>query len=149
MVHVRLAKRAATEAELAQLVFDREARRTMLWGSPDPGPAYEQRARLNRAGAKLNGWSWLRGFRARRLLDAAAPTRAEVRAKDVAAWLERRARQDQTLRGASRLSALTSPRLKPGDSRALSDDPRFRRLTSESPEYESQGFLRCGPNDSR
>jgi len=95
VVHTRLAERSAAEAELAQLVLDRETQRTILWGSPDPGPAYEQRARLNRAGAKLKGWRWLRGFRARRLLDAATPTRAGVRAEDVAAWAAVEVHADQ------------------------------------------------------
>ena len=158
-VHTRLAERSVVEMQLAQLVLDREMQRTMLWGSPDPGPAYGQRARLNRAGAKLEGWRWLRGFRARRLLEVAAPTRAGVRAEDVAAWAAVEIQVEQLvaaltdlgtadpIRDRDELAASAEAWAEAG-STALRDTVQ-ERLRSGHGALEQLAYLRRGARDAR
>jgi very-short-patch-repair endonuclease len=81
-----LTARTRCESELAQAVIDREQLRRLLWADPHPGPVHHRRARLHRAAGKLGQSRWLRNWRAQRLLTAAAPTVAGVRADDVARW---------------------------------------------------------------
>ncbi|HSP37595.1 MAG TPA: AAA domain-containing protein [Frankiaceae bacterium] len=120
-LHDRLAERAALEGELAQLVLDLEARRTLLCGAPEPSPVHEWRVQLGRRARRAHRTWWFPKSRARRALAAAQiePHRA-VTVADVAMWAEAELRRDE-LQG--KLSAL-GPRDPDAERAALASADR-------------------------
>jgi len=98
-----LADRSALDAEAAQLQLDVEALRTLLWGSPLPGPAHDERHRAQRMAVRAAHSRWFRAVRIRRLLVAAGPTQPGARWEDVAEWATSEVRLDALL---ARLAAL-------------------------------------------
>lgn len=93
----RLGGRTCAEAELAQLVLDVEASRTLLWRSLGASPAHEQRSTLLLCAAKLASARWFRRARTRRLLTLAALTGPGATLADVIEWAAAESRADELI----------------------------------------------------
>lgn len=87
-VQRRLAGRTQAEADLARLVLDVEALRTMLWGASAPSPVHDRRRELLALARKARGARWGRARRERRLFAAAGDVSSGCSADDIAAWAE-------------------------------------------------------------